>query len=387
MADIEQPGANHNFSLIVQASTGVRADGPVALYADKNTHRLLVDAGTITTSSASVGATAAVVPTSADYIGGNKAGNLQGLLVGQQTMANSLAVVLASDQTAIPVTGTFFQATQPVSLAVLPALVAGSAVIGHVIVDTAPSTAVTNAGTFAVQASIAASQTIGLVAGSALIGKVGIDQTTPGTTNLVALAANQSVNVAQINGVVPLMNNGSSGTGSQRTNTASDNSAIALWGHAATAATVPANIVYQGLRGSTALPTAVTDGQAVGAMADPFGRRVVLPNGMRDIIGTITQLTLTASTTETSLIAATASTFHDLLSIVVVNTSATATQVDFRDSLAGTIRLTLYVPAGDMRGAVLHSPIPQATVNTAWTAKCTTSVSSVIITGQYVSNK
>lgn len=45
-----------------------------------------------------------------------------------------------------PVSGTFFQATQPVSLTTLPALTAGSAVIGHVIVDTAPTTAVT--GTF-----------------------------------------------------------------------------------------------------------------------------------------------------------------------------------------------------------------------------------------------
>lgn len=171
---------------------------------------------------------------------------------------------------------------------------ASSAVIGHVIVDTAPSTAVTNAGTFAVQATIAASATniakaedvasadadvgvpamairkatpantsgsdgdyemlqmsagrlwasatidtalpagsnvIGHVindAGSALIGKVGIDQTTPGTTNLVALAANQSVNNAQINGVTPLMGNGGTGTGSQRVTIASDNTAFSV---------------------------------------------------------------------------------------------------------------------------------------------------------------
>jgi len=36
---------------------------------------------------------------------------------GQKTMANSTPVVLSSDQSAIPVTGTFFQATQPVSVA------------------------------------------------------------------------------------------------------------------------------------------------------------------------------------------------------------------------------------------------------------------------------
>lgn len=36
---------------------------------------------------------------------------------GQQTMANSISVAIASDQTSIPVSGTFFQATQPVSIA------------------------------------------------------------------------------------------------------------------------------------------------------------------------------------------------------------------------------------------------------------------------------
>jgi hypothetical protein len=45
--------------------------------------------------------------------------------------------------TPVPVSGTFFQTTQPVSLTSLPALAAGSAVIGHIIVDTAPTTAVT----------------------------------------------------------------------------------------------------------------------------------------------------------------------------------------------------------------------------------------------------
>lgn len=67
-----------------------------------------------------------------------------------------------------------------------------------------------------------------LVAGTAVIGKVGIDQTTPGTTNLVALAANQSVNVAQVNGVTTLMGNGVTGTGSQRVTIASDNTAFAV---------------------------------------------------------------------------------------------------------------------------------------------------------------
>jgi hypothetical protein len=49
------------------------------------------------------GATGSPVPTYAGYTGANQGGNLVGLLVGQQTMANSLACVLPSNQSAIPV--------------------------------------------------------------------------------------------------------------------------------------------------------------------------------------------------------------------------------------------------------------------------------------------
>ncbi len=86
----------------------------------------------------------------------------------------------------VPVSGTFWQATQPVSLA-----------------SPVPS-------------------------GTNVIGKVAIDQTTPGTTNLVALAANQTVNVAQINGITPLMGNGNTGTGSQRVTIAADNTPFSV---------------------------------------------------------------------------------------------------------------------------------------------------------------
>jgi hypothetical protein len=86
---------------------------------------------------------------------------------------------------------------------------------------------------------------------------------------LVKLAAsslsNQSVNEAQINGVTPLMNNGASGTGSQRINVASDNSAIANWGHGATGSAVPANATAEGLKD--------TAGNLQDALADTNGRQ------------------------------------------------------------------------------------------------------------------
>lgn len=58
-----------------------------------------------------------------------------------------------------------------------------------------------------------------LVAGSAIVGKVGLDQTTPGTTNAVAVAQIGSTTVATGNGVVS--------AGVQRVAIASDNTAIA----------------------------------------------------------------------------------------------------------------------------------------------------------------
>ena len=71
-------------------------------------------------------------------------------------------------------------------------------------------------------------QTVGLSAGSAVAGKFGIDQTTPGTTNLVALGANQSVNFAQVGGVTPAVGVGASNTGTQRVILATDQATLAV---------------------------------------------------------------------------------------------------------------------------------------------------------------
>lgn len=121
----------------------------------------------------------------------------------------------------IAVTGTFFQATQPVSLATnTPDVTDRAARLLGAIANT--SFAATNAGTFAVQAAstlaaettkvigtvnVAAGQTVGLVAGAAVIG---------------ALTANQSVNTAQIAGVATATGSGISGTGVQRVVLATD---------------------------------------------------------------------------------------------------------------------------------------------------------------------
>lgn len=88
--------------------------------------------------------------------------------------------------------------TLPVSLASLPALAAGTNNIGDVDVLTLPALptgsnvigAVTQSGTW----NVGSITTLpALVAGSAIVGKVGIDQTTPGTTNKVSIGTDGTV--------------------------------------------------------------------------------------------------------------------------------------------------------------------------------------------------
>lgn len=156
-------------------------------------------------------------------------------------------------------------------------------------------------------------------------------------------------------------------------------------GDIASGSTNVTNPLQVGGRSATQLPTAVGDAQRVAGMFDKYGRQPVLPFGLREQVNPITQITL-SSTAETTLIAAVGGVFNDITTITIANTSTTATQVDFRDSTAGTVRWTAYVPGTDMRGIVFSVPLPQASTSSNWTAKCVT-VSNVIISGQYIANK
>lgn len=139
------------------------------------------------------------------------------------------------------------------------------------------------------------------------------------------------------------------------------------------------NPVKIGAVGRTANPTAVTTGDRVNVYADVFGRLVMQPYVPRDL-SVHNTITLT-DTTETSLIAEAASTFHDLVWLFLSNSSATQTVVEIRDSSTGTVRLRVTLAASG-GGAQIALPIQlkQAAVNTAWTAKCLTGVSSVYVT-------
>src|SRR3990172_2908348 len=131
--------------------------------------------------------------------------------------------------------------------------------------------------------------------------------------------------------------------------------------------------------------TSVAALDRVKAIFDLQGRQIVranVPRGLR-IKNTITL----TSTTETTLLAAAAATFHDLTKLWICNTSATAVRVDFRDTTAGSVLFSWYVPAGQSVGFTdSNDPIEQTTVNTAWTAQLSAAVTDVRIFAAAVKN-
>lgn len=157
-------------------------------------------------------------------------------------------------------------------------------------------------------------------------------------------------------------------------------------GPTASGSSVAAAPVTIGGRGATANPTAVTDGQVVNAMLDKLGKQVVV-GSLRDLKAPQTT-TITSSTSETTIVTAVASTFLDLYGLIITNTSATAVNVAIKDATAGTTRMNIAVPAGETRGFMLPEggAWNQASSNNNWTATCSASVASVIISAFAVKN-
>lgn len=248
-------------------------------------------------------------------------------LIGSKTSANSLPVVIASDQSAVPVSGT---------------VTVGS-----------------------------------ITAGDNNIGNVDI---VSGTVTTVSTLTNQS----QEGGVAISLNTGVRDTGTRRVTIATDD-LVQCVGSIAHDTGDSGNPVKIGGVGRQTNPTAVTDGDRVNATFDDLGKQVVVLNAVRDLV-TDQTTTIAASTAETTICTQAASIFHDIVLLTVANTSATATRVDFRDTTAGSVRFSLYCPAGATVGFAPPVPLKQATVNTNWTATCITSLTDLRIFVQCVSN-
>lgn len=144
------------------------------------------------------------------------------------------------------------------------------------------------------------------------------------------------------------------------------------------------NPVKVGAYATSSNRTRVASADRADVISDLAGRLVVVPHQVRELI--TKQTTTISTTTETTILTAVSSTFLDLVMLVITNTSATATRVDIRDTTAGTVLWSVAVAANG--GAVLNFPvaIPQTTVNTNWTAQLSGAVTDIRILAVAVKN-
>ena len=157
-------------------------------------------------------------------------------------------------------------------------------------------------------------------------------------------------------------------------------------GHVAHDGIDSGNPLKMGGRARTSNITSVAQDDRVDAIFDKNGRQIIVAGCQRELRDSAVNASAITNTTETTIIAAVASEFHDIESIIISNSSAVATLVQIRDVAAGTVIMNIYSPAGSTVGASIPNGLPQTTVNTAWTAQAVTTASSLFVTMTYVKN-
>ena len=305
---------------------------------------------------------------------------------------------------------------------------ASSAVIGHVITDTSSTTAVTQATAANLNAAVVGTGTAGSAAGGVLTIQ-GVASMTKllVTPDSVALPANQSVNVAQMNGVTVTMGTGNSGTGVQRVVLATDqpqltnkllvtpdaNSAInlaqvngtttvnggsaagilAVGGPNATNVAITGNPTNLGAQAVSSENAAVTTARQVQLVADLVGKLIVLPyaNPENFVSGAITSAM--SGTTTTSLIAAPASGLRNYITQITVSNGSTTVSTDIliQDGSGGTTLYVVPCPAAAVATTgggggtfVFPTPLRQPTTATAiFCANVTTGSSTKVSASGY----
>jgi hypothetical protein len=116
-------------------------------------------------------------------------------------------------------------------------------------------------------------------------------------------------------------------------------------------------------------PTAYADGDRTNFTSDDLGRQLTRPVQVRDLIFTayVTKATGSAFGTETTLLAASATNYHDLLYIMGTNDSTASVNCDVRAGTAGNVVFTFCIPSGGTAGVSLPVPIPQDHTGNNWT--------------------
>lgn len=157
-------------------------------------------------------------------------------------------------------------------------------------------------------------------------------------------------------------------------------------GHVAHDGIDSGNPIKIGGRARTANITSVAQDDRVDSVFDKNGRQIIVAGAQRELRDSMVNASAITNTTETTIIAAVASEFHDIESIIISNSSAVATLVQIRDTTAGTVLINIYSPAGSTVGVSIPNGLPQTTVNTNWTAQAVTTASSLFVTMTFIKN-
>lgn len=291
-------------------------------------------------------------------------------------------------QNSVAVTGTFYQATQPVSIASMPSTpVTGTfwqatqPVSGTFYQATQPvsgpltdtqlrATAVPVSGTFyqATQPVSIASMPSTPVTGTFWQATQPVSGTFYQATQPVSIASMPSTPVT--------------GTFWQATQPVSGTLTTIASGGVAHDAVDSGNPVKIGGIARTAFVTAVAALDRTDSMFDIYGRQITTPSAPRTLVF-MQQTTITASVTTTTIVTAgAAGKFRDIVSLVVTNSSATATLVTL---ISNAVTMGIYyVPASGGIVICPSVPLTQTTAATTWTLTCGTSVSSIYAVAQYV---
>ncbi len=123
------------------------------------------------------------------------------------------------------------------------------------------------------------------------------------------------------------------------------------------------NPVKTGGVARTTNPTAVDDGDRVGASFDDVGRQLMLPVQVRDLLATASA-TLTSGTAASLLAGAGSGVFTDLIHATFANNSTATANIQLLQD--GTVIKNIQVPAGNTFVFEPVRPIPAQTANTRW---------------------
>ena len=160
---------------------------------------------------------------------------------------------------------------------------------------------------------------------------------------------------------------------------------LQIMGQGAAGQTVVYPVVTGGIVRTTQ-PTATADQKSMQFLLSKTGQMIASIGTVREFQNTLKAVTV-STTTETTLIAAVATYFQDIYGLTVSNTSiTTATRVDIRDTTAGTVVESFWLPAATTLRLNYDVPLKQSAINTNWTVQLSVATTDVRISACYTIN-